>query len=206
MTVDHHPAPLPSRAPGKLPSVREPGSRDEILRELRVLHDQTGELWAAFPPAELFAPLGTAWSPADNLRHLLLSNRPVARALAVPRPLLVLRFGWALRSSRSYARLVEDYRARLAGGATAGRFAPPPEPPPADPETARRELLEARDRVERRLEAAVAGWSETALDRLRLPHPALGMLTVREMLFFTLYHNLHHALNVARYKGWAPNA
>lgn len=31
----------------------------------------------------------------------------------------------------------------------------------------------------------------------------LGKLTVREMLFFTLYHNLHHAQNVARRTGIA---
>jgi uncharacterized damage-inducible protein DinB len=36
------------------------------------------------------------------------------------------------------------------------------------------------------------------LDRLRLPHPALGKLTVREMLFFTIYHNIHHVENVVR--------
>jgi hypothetical protein len=30
------------------------------------------------------------------------------------------------------------------------------------------------------------------LERIRLPHPLLGRLTTREMLFFTLYHNQHH--------------
>jgi hypothetical protein len=34
-----------------------------------------------------------------------------------------------------------------------------------------------------------------------MPHPLLGKLTVREMLLFTLYHNLHHVQNVARRKG-----
>jgi hypothetical protein len=31
-----------------------------------------------------------------------------------------------------------------------------------------------------------------------LPHPLLGPLSVREMLFFTVYHNTHHVLNVQR--------
>jgi hypothetical protein len=31
----------------------------------------------------------------------------------------------------------------------------------------------------------------------RLPHPLLGKLTVREMLFFTVYHNAHHLDQVA---------
>ena len=35
-----------------------------------------------------------------------------------------------------------------------------------------------------------------------MPDPALGQLTVREMLYFTLYHNLHHVRNVAGRLGW----
>ncbi len=53
---------------------------------------------------------------------------------------------------------------------------------------------------------SVPSWSETSLDRYRLPHPLLGRLTVREMLFFTLGHGLHHARNVARRKGLWPAA
>ena len=36
----------------------------------------------------------------------------------------------------------------------------------------------------RLLDAAIAGWKESALDRARLPHPLLGPITVREMLEF----------------------
>ena len=39
--------------------------------------------------------------------------------------------------------------------------------------------------------------SQADLDRYRLPHPLLGKLTVREMLFFTVYHNYHHVRSVA---------
>jgi hypothetical protein len=59
-----------------------------------------------------------------------------------------------------------------------------------------------RETVAAELYGAVEGWSERALDRFRLPHPALGQLTVREMLHFTLYHNLHHVENVAARLGW----
>ena len=44
-------------------------------------------------------------------------------------------------------------------------------------------------------------WSERQLDRCQLPHPLLGPLTVREMLFFTLYHNRHHLDGVRRRRG-----
>jgi hypothetical protein len=35
-------------------------------------------------------------------------------------------------------------------------------------------------------------WPEAKLDAIQLPHPLLGNLTVREMLFFTLFHQSHH--------------
>ena len=50
----------------------------------------------------------------------------------------------------------------------------------------------------------VERWSERAMDRYRLPHPLLGQLTVREMLFFTLYHNVHHIHVVARRLSASP--
>ena len=34
--------------------------------------------------------------------------------------------------------------------------------------------------------------SENQLDEYFLPHPIIGKLTIREMLFFTLYHLRHH--------------
>lgn len=180
-----------------LPLVHEPFSKPELLRELRSLHEQGTAFWDSFSTLEFFAPLGDAWSPADNVRHLIKSNRPVVRALSLFRPVLLLRFGLTLRSSRSYSRIREIYLTALAGGVTAGRFAPTPEPLPDDLEAARRALMARRGAIAAALEAALGSWSEGSLDRHRLPHPALGSLTVREMLFFTLYHNLHHVQNVA---------
>ncbi|HVF61097.1 MAG TPA: DinB family protein [Thermoanaerobaculia bacterium] len=181
--------------------MNDPFTKEELLDELRSLHEQSTAFWESFPTAEFFVSLGEAWSPADNVRHLLKSNRPVARALGTARVALALRFGVGFRESRSYAEIRETYRTALAGGVTAGRFAPRPEPAPADPETARRALMEQREATASALASALARWGEGALDRLRLPHPALGKLTTREMLFFTLYHNLHHVLNVARRTG-----
>jgi hypothetical protein len=31
------------------------------------------------------------------------------------------------------------------------------------------------------------------LDEYLLPHPLIGKLTIREILYFTIYHNLRHA-------------
>jgi hypothetical protein len=179
-------------------TVQEPSDRDEIVRELRSVHSQSRQFWESFSTAEFFSPFGDAWSPADNVRHLLKSNRPVARALTTPKALLALRFGAGLRASVPYSELRERYLSALASGVKAGRFAPSPMNPSEQSEEQRSSLMTTLDTVSKNLTSAVSHWREWQLDRLRLRHPALGNLTVREMLFFTLYHNLHHVENVAR--------
>jgi len=196
MSEPHRADPTPLAAP-----IADPFTRDELRRDLAALRDWSASYWRRFDAAEFFAPLGDAWSPADNVRHLVKSNRPVARALRLPKLLLLLRFGPSGGRSRRYDEVVALYRAALAGGATAGRFAPRPlaaaERTPAARERFVAELAATLDEVA----AALASWSERALDRLRLPHPALGKLTVREIVLFTAYHNVHHAAGVARRRG-----
>jgi hypothetical protein len=179
-------------------TVQEPFSGVEIVRELRALHDRSRDLWSEFSTTEFFFPLGDAWSPADNIRHLLKSNRPVLRALRTPKALLLFRFGAGLRPSQTYSEVRERYLGRLAAGVTAGRFAPRPLGSSDQTGEHHSALMAALDQVSEDLTGAVSDWREWQLDRFRLPHPALGRLTVREMLFFTLYHNLHHVRNVAR--------
>jgi hypothetical protein len=35
-------------------------------------------------------------------------------------------------------------------------------------------------------------WKDADMDRYSLPHPLLGTITVREILFFTIYHSMRH--------------
>jgi hypothetical protein len=118
-------------------------------------------------------------------------------ALRQPRLVLRLLFGKARKPSRSFTHLRDDYRAVLAKGAQAGRFGPRETVPPADPAAAYDRLLGKWQRLRPNLSDAIRRWDESALDYYRMPHPLLGKLTVREMLFFTLYHIGHHATIVA---------
>ena len=187
-----------TRRPVTVQDPQEPFAGAEIARELRALQARSRDFWSSFSTAEFFHPLGDTWSPADNVRHLLKSNRPVLRAMSLPKLLLAIRFGGGLRPSRTYAEVRERYFARLSEGVTAGRFTPRPLADTERTEEQRRSLLADMDQVSEHLTKAISGWREWQLDRLVLPHPALGRLTVREVLFFTLYHNLHHVRNVER--------
>ena len=156
---------------------------------------------ASLPDSVFFAPQGNAWSPAGHIRHLRKAGAPLARALKLPRWMISLRFGMRGGASRSFVEVRDAYRAALDRGAQAGRFAPEPEATLAEPHTRRLEIMNAWAGVTVDLQGAIAKWPEGPLDRLRLPHPLLGLLSVREMLAFTVYHTAHHLRRVAERAG-----
>jgi len=182
--------------------VHPPSSKEELVAELGRVGSESGQFWNSFGPEEFFRPIGEAWSPCDNVRHLTRSVSPVAQALRIPRLVLGALFGRPARPPRSYEAVEAAYQKVLAeGGKASGRFVPQPLALPSDPAAVRRKVVQNLEAANAALVTRIRSWPETSLDRYQLPHPLLGRLTVREMLFFTLYHGLHHARNVARRKG-----
>lgn len=184
----------------------EPQSREEILAAYRGLREEGMDFWAALSAERFAAPFGEAWSPADNLRHLLKSTEAVTKGLKLPGLALRTLFGAAHEPSLSYDRLRAKYRAALVGGVDAGKFAPSAITAPADVEGWQRELIKECREALADLAQAAERWDERELDLYRLPHPLIGKLTLREMLFFTLYHYTHHKENVARRMAAGENA
>ncbi|KAB7731974.1 DinB family protein [Rudanella paleaurantiibacter] len=146
-------------------------------------------LTAPLTDAQFYAPTAEGkWSVAETLQHLYLSARPVARLLAGPRDGLH-SFGKPVGPSRPYAQLVADYRQALVDNGIKA---------PASM-SARAEDLAERATVENNFAAAhqrvvdvLANWTDDDLESYQVPHPAMGLLTLREMLYFTAYHILHH--------------
>lgn len=128
------------------------------------------------------------WSVADTMQHLFLSARPVARLMAGPRDMF-RQWGQPDGPSRSYAEIADLYRRTLATGLKA----PAALSPRSDDMHADRATVVARfvDACES-LAAAAGTWSADELDRYVMPHPALGIVTVREMLDFMDIHTQHH--------------
>ena len=176
----------------------DPLTASDLSSDLeRVLHE-SATYWSSFATPDFFAPIGSAWSPADNVRHLTKSMRAVTRGLTMPRFLLRLLFGRAGTRSRSYDALVKDYRVVLENGGTAGSFAPNAQDSASFTEAERSRIMQVHATAIDTMRLAIARWDENALDRVRLPHPLLGKLTVREMLYFAVYHNQHHVEVVKR--------
>lgn len=133
------------------------------------------------------------WSPGQQLDHLVRSVAPLERALNLPKFIPRMLFGKANRPSRSYDEVVARYHDKLAqGGKASGKYVP------AAVTVAHRDALidKLNDLVEK-LSRSLGSYREEDLDTILLPHPLLGKLTLREMLYFTIYHVQHHHQGIA---------
>jgi hypothetical protein len=132
------------------------------------------------------------WTAGQQLEHIVKSVRPVNLALIIPKFLLRLSFGKANRASKSYDALIEKYKLKLEqGGKSSAPFLP------------KQVVIHQRQKLSTKLQSLINSlskqldsFSEKQLDLLILPHPLLGKLTLREMLYFTLYHVEHHEKQV----------
>ncbi len=133
------------------------------------------------------------WNAGQQLDHIARSVTPVNNAMDLPDDFLREKFGEAGRVSRTFEELVQYYQQKLAeGGKASGPFVPPPAIAFAD----RTALLENLRGTVSALSEKITKSTEEKLDRYQLPHPLLGMLTIREMLYFTTYHVTHHQHSV----------
>jgi hypothetical protein len=128
------------------------------------------------------------WSTGQQLSHLTKSIEPLIMILRKPKFVMRLLFGKSNRETRSYLAVVEKYNSKLAqGGVSTSPFSPKA----VDPDDKRR-LLNKYTTSSEKLEKLINKYSEKDLDKYILPHPLLGKLTLREMMFFTIYHTRHH--------------
>lgn len=126
------------------------------------------------------------WSAGENFEHLFVSTYPVAKALGYPK-LTFVAFGSRNDGSKTYDELVAFYESKLQEGAKASpKFSPKAEK--ATKEVLVSKWKKSTDTFVKNLER----WTEADLDKYQLPHPILGKLTMREMIFFTIHHIGHH--------------
>ena len=128
------------------------------------------------------------WSIAENCKHLSLSLKPLNMAFSLPN--FTLLFLEKLnRETRSYEEMVEKYLQKLSQGAVATEKFMPEK---LSIENKKEDLIEELKHINNSFLKKVDDFTEEDLDKYLLPHPVLDKLTIREMLYFTIYHTLHH--------------
>lgn len=163
-------------------------NKNEIITQLQINHQQFADYINSLSNDEFIFRKENKWSAGQQADHIVRSISPVNMALGLPKIAPRLLFGKSNRPSRTFDELVQKYKDKLAkGGQASGRFVPK--------EISLQEKLvlpKAIMHYTNQLCNKVEKMNEEVLDTYLLPHPLLGKLTFREMLYFTAYHVQHH--------------
>lgn len=167
--------------------------KNTIAQELTAKHQAFFKQVEAFGNDKANIAANGKWSPAEHLEHIRKSIKPLAMALGLPKLAILAAGGKTSRPSAGYDHVVAQYKAKLdAGAKSTGTY---------EPKIAQYDIValsEKTNNILAELNQKIAKWDEGDLDKYLLPHPILGKLTVREMLYFTLYHVQHHAMLINR--------
>jgi len=168
-------------------------TKSELVTGLQNANQLVTKWFQEIPPENFFMRQAEVWSASDNLDHLIKSHKPITKALRLPKITLQAMFGGPEKSSMTYEELCKIYQDEIAKGARAsGRYLPDQQDPLENAEAKKKELLDQWTKASSELVSIAEKWNESELDGYLLPHPLIGKLTIREMLFFTIYHNLRH--------------
>ena len=163
-------------------------NKPQIIAALNEKVDAFNKYIASLNKGEFEVSPNGKWSAGQNLDHLVRSIKPLQIAYSLPKFALTILFGKANRPSRTYDELVTKYKSKLAAGGKASKqFIPL-----AVSFENKERLIKMYDAYKQKLVVRIEKLSEADLDEYILPHPLLGKLTLREMLYFTIHHNEHH--------------
>lgn len=163
-----------------------PSTKPQIIAALESNARIIAEYFSAKPESVLFVGDPEHWGPGHHLIHLTRTSAAIERGL---------RSGQlpdhASGQSRTYAEVRDAGAASLAATPKEtllemGRIVVLPS------STSREALVDDYVRASAELRGAASEWDEGDLDRRAMKHPLIGMMTVREMLFFCVFHERHH--------------
>lgn len=163
-------------------------STDQLISKISEAFEEVFVLCSKLEVQEFESSTNDKWSPREQVEHLLLSTKPVVKSLRAPRERLAA-FGFSSEPPRNYQEIVETYQQYLNDGAKAiDRFIPAKNPSQLN----KKALLDDWKLTAHFLRQNIREWFDADLDSYCLPHPLMGNLAIREMLYFTLYHTHHH--------------
>ncbi len=170
-------------------------SKEQIIDQLHQIQQNVSQTVQAIPTVQFFQGTAEAWSPCDYLKHLLLAVKPFAKGLSYPPEQIGAMFGVPDHPSCSFAEVVALYQAQLKRGLRAEdvpNMLPMGFRMPEAVTDVQAYLVQSWNDAHVKLYAGLNHWSESDLDTHQFNHAALGLMTVREILFFTIYHNTIH--------------
>jgi hypothetical protein len=169
--------------------------KNVIVANLKTNHQRFIDLINGLSEEKLCTAPEGKWNAMQQLDHLYSSVNAVNKVFKFPKFIVKWKFGTSSRISKSYEGLVAKYQERLSvANAPPARFQPKPVTA-----SAKKEHLEQLQIALEKMCEGILKMSEKDLDELVLPHPLLGAITLREMLYFTIYHAEFHENAVRKY-------
>jgi DinB superfamily len=165
----------------------------ELVQALEARHQEVAAYFPNLPEATLLADTSPKWNPAQHLIHLTRANSRIAQGFQARDALPDNGSG----HSKPYELVRESYLAAL-DQAPKALLEKNGAAVQVETNSSHTQILEAYQQATSGLRQAMQTWTETDLDAKAMPHPLLGLLSVREMLEFALYHDQHHLEGVRK--------
>lgn len=136
------------------------------------------------------------WTTGQHVDHLIKSMTHLATAFTLPKFFLKYKFGTNNRNERTYKETYDRYIHTLA----TENIVPGKRYQPAiiKNDQKKSKLLEL-DCARKKIISKIKKYSEKDMSTYLIPHPAIGRLTIREILYFTAFHAEHHHKTLKEY-------
>jgi hypothetical protein len=165
----------------------------ELSKRLIQEHQSFIDFISSLSNEDLIQSQDNKWNPSQQLEHVYLCLRPVKLALSLPNIIPAILFGKSKKGSRTYESLVEAYQLKLKNGGKSPLMYKPKKSV-RDVDKLKIALMHLVNNISNKL----SQFKENDLDSFLLPHPLLGKLTARELIFFALYHVGHHQKQIEK--------
>ena len=161
-------------------------NKNEIINNLNTAHLAFWDTASHLPNANI--SVNGKWSVAQNVEHINIALSRVNTYLTLPKSTIKSNFGLSERTSTSNETVIKLFKNALENGAkTMDSFLPE-----LNLDKNIKELVSQGKDLLAALISNLQNWSEEELEIYNCPHPVLGKFTVREILYFTIYHVQHH--------------
>lgn len=166
-----------------------PLTMEQLKHHLKTAHQLLWDECASLPGALQNKSENGKWSAVQHVQHITKGSAAFYKYLKTDKSILKNTFGTTSEPSRTYEEIINFYKKRLSEGIVSTAMYNPEENQSISLQT---EIEKGNHIVNGTIEH-LANWSDEELDSIVCPHPTIGKLTSREMLYFTIYHAEHHA-------------
>lgn len=160
--------------------------KNELIKDLKEVHST---LWTeALKSPNPLISVNEKWSVYQNIDHINIGLLRVGNFLSLSKSSIENQYGLSNKKPLQF----EDFMQEISKVFSKKIIASAPFIPSSEPDGTIEELIEQGKKILDSLITSLDNWSEIELDSYNCPHPVLGKISVREILYFTIYHASHH--------------